>query len=170
MKLDAAVFTAKAKALGVRFALMFATGYYGELVRAGDPTPHWACWMVSMVLSLYIVQELLVCLSGATKSEADPTIKGKIRLAQVMTVISWCTYPVLYRFPMLRMGGASTAVYIQIGYCISDIISKCGVGLVIYQISFANSSKETLLPMRGPAGAAPTRAGPRRRPVHAASI
>merc|ERR1711871_1310846 len=30
-------------------------------------------------------------------------------------------------------------VGIQVGYCISDIISKCGVGLFIYQISLAKS-------------------------------
>jgi len=146
MKLDAEVFSAKAKALGLSAALMIATGYYGELVIEGDLTPRWACWAVSMLFFLYIVQELLVGLSGATESEADPTIKGKIRLAQVMTVISWCTYPVVYLFPMLGMSGSATVVNIQIGYCISDIISKCGVGLVIYQISYAKSSKEALLP------------------------
>ena len=37
-------------------------------------------------------------------------------------------------------------VNIQVGYCISDIISKCGVGLIIYQVSYAKSAKEALLP------------------------
>jgi bacteriorhodopsin len=146
MKLDADVFASKAQTLGVGSALMIASGYYGELVITGDLTPRWACWFLSMAFFLYIVQELLVGLSGATESEADPTIAGKIRSAQVMTVISWCTYPIVYLFPMLGMGGASTVVNIQIGYCVSDIISKCGVGLVIYQISYAKSAKEAMLP------------------------
>ena len=29
-------------------------------------------------------------------------------------------------------------------YCVSDIISKCGVGVLIYQITYAKSSKEGL--------------------------
>ena len=61
----------------------------------------------------------------------------KIQVAQVMTVISWCTYPVVYLFPMLGFEEAMAVVSIQIGYCVSDIISKCSVGEVIYQISYA---------------------------------
>merc|ERR550532_3925030 len=99
-----------------------------------------------MSFFLYIVYELLVGLSAATDSEADPQIKGKIKLAQVMTVISWCTYPIVYLFPMLGINAANAVVSIQIGYCVSDIISKCGVGLVIYQITYAKSNKNSLLP------------------------
>merc|ERR1712174_2912 len=94
---------------------------------------------------LYIVYELLVGLSAATASEKDPNVAGKIRTAQVMTVISWCTYPVVYLFPMLGIQAAKAVVSIQLGYCVSDIISKCGVGLVIYQISYAKSKKAALL-------------------------
>ena len=94
---------------------------------------------------LYICKELLIGLAAATESESDTEIKGKIRLAQVMTVISWCTYPVVYLFPMLGITAAQAVVGIQIGYCVSDIISKCGVGLVIYQITYAKSSKGALL-------------------------
>merc|ERR1711933_637872 len=70
--------------------------------------------------------ELLVGLSAATNSESDPVIKEKIVLAQVMTVISWCTYPVVYLFPMLGIAASNAVVAIQVGYCVSDIISKCG--------------------------------------------
>merc|ERR1712152_64607 len=89
---------------------------------------------------LYIVYELLVGLSAATNMEADPEIAGKIKTAQVMTVISWCTYPIVYLFPMVGVHNpASAVISIQMGYCVSDIISKCGVGLVIYQITLAKS-------------------------------
>jgi len=145
MKIDEAAFNEKAWALGGSAALMIASGYYGELVVTGDLTPRWMCWALSMVFFLYICQELLVGLSAATNSETDPGIKGNIRTAQVMTVISWCTYPVVYLFPMMGINAAHAIVSIQIGYCVSDIISKCGVGITIYQISYAKSNKEALL-------------------------
>ena len=143
MKLDAHTYSEKAKTLGVGSALMIVSGYYGELVITGDLTPRWMCWFISMMFFLYIVYELLVGLSEATNSEADPVIKSKIQTAQVMTVISWCTYPVVYLFPMLGINAAHAVMGIQIGYCVSDIISKCGVGLVIYQITYAKSTKES---------------------------
>merc|ERR1719498_206217 len=138
--------SSKAWVFGIGSALMIVSGYYGELVVTGDLTPRWVCWFVSMCFFLYIVKELLFGLAAATNSEADPVIAGKIRTAQVMTVISWCTYPVVYLFPMLGINAAEAVVAIQIGYCVSDIISKCGVGLVIYQITYAKSTKEGLLP------------------------
>merc|ERR1711979_99983 len=144
MKLDEKTYADKSKNLGVGSALMIVSGYYGELTVTGDLTPRWICWFVSMIFFLYIVFELLVGLSAATNSESDPVIKEKIVLAQVMTVISWCTYPVVYLFPMLGIAASNAVVAIQLGYCVSDIISKCGVGLVIYQITYAKSSKERL--------------------------
>ena len=141
MKLDEKTFTDKAWFLGFGSALMIASGYYGELVITGDLTPRWMCWCLSMCFFLYIVYELLVGLSNATNAESDPEIRGKISTAQVMTVISWCTYPIVYLFPMLMQNGGSIVVAIQVGYCISDIISKCGVGITIYQISAAKSAK-----------------------------
>jgi len=145
MKLDEATYGAKSKSLGVGSALMIVSGYYGELCVSGDLTPRWVCWFISMCFFLYIVYELLVGLAAATNSESDPVIKSKIQTAQVMTVISWCTYPVVYLFPMLGITASSAVVGIQIGYCVSDIISKCGVGLVIYQITYAKSCKDGLL-------------------------
>jgi len=146
MKLSDADYSAKAWNLGVGSALMIVSGYYGELTVTGDLTPRWICWFISMVFFLYIVYELLVGLSAATNSEADSNVKGKIQTAQIVTVISWCTYPIVYLFPMLGINAAQAVVSIQIGYCASDIISKCGVGILIYQITYAKSSKEGLLP------------------------
>jgi len=146
MKLSDADYSSKAWNLGVGSALMIVSGYYGELTVTGDLTPRWICWFISMVFFLYIVYELLVGLSAATNSEADANVKGKIQTAQIVTVISWCTYPIVYLFPMLGINAAQAVVSIQIGYCASDIISKCGVGILIYQITYAKSSKEGLLP------------------------
>merc|ERR1712076_361957 len=145
MKLEGDNFSSRAWTLGVGSALMIVSGYYGELVVTGDLTPRWICWFLSMSFFLYIVYELLVGLSEATKSESDPVVSQKIAAAQLMTVISWCTYPVVYLFPMFGISASKAVVAIQIGYCVSDIISKCGVGLLIYQISYAKSNKEALL-------------------------
>merc|ERR1712203_168783 len=146
MKLDDKTYSSKAWTLGAGSALMIVSGYYGELTVTGDLTPRWVCWGLSMSFFLYIVYELLVGLSAAPNSEAAPVVKGKIQSAQLMTVVSWCTYPVVYLFPMLGINAAHAVVAIQIGYCASDIISKCGVGLLIYQITYAKSAKECLLP------------------------
>jgi len=141
MKISEEEFTAKAWKLGTEAALMIVSGYYGELVVTGNLMPRWICWFISMAFFADIVRELLVGLADATQSEADPMVAAKIKNAQVMTVISWCTYPVVYLFPMLGIKAATAIVSIQIGYCASDIISKCGVGILIYQITYAKSSK-----------------------------
>jgi len=107
MKLPDDVFSAKAKTLGLGSALMIISGYYGELVVTGDLTPRWICWAISMCFFLYVVYELLVGLAAATAQEQDPVIKGKIQQAQVWTVISWCTYPVVYLFPMVGLEAAA---------------------------------------------------------------
>merc|ERR1740117_1463491 len=146
MDLPANQLNTKAWTLGLGSALMIVSGYYGELVVTGDLTPRWACWFLSMIFFLYIVYELLVGLAAATNKETDAVVKGKIQTAQLMTVVSWCTYPVVYLFPMLGINAAHAVVSIQVGYCASDIISKCGVGLLIYQITYAKSNKQGLLP------------------------
>ena len=103
---------------------MIISGYYGELVVTGDLTPRWACWFLSMVFFLYIVYELLVGLSAATNSESDAVVKGKIQTAQLMTVVSWCTYPVVYLFPMLGIGGVNAVGSGLVGCTISVSISS----------------------------------------------
>merc|ERR1712211_12454 len=142
MKLAPAEYSSKAKTLGFGSALMIASGYYGELVVTGNLAPRWICWFISMLFFLYIVYELLVGLSSATTAEASSDVADKIKTAQQWTVVSWCTYPVVYLFPMFGIAGPTAVVMIQIGYSISDIISKCGVGLVIYQISAAKTKIE----------------------------
>ena len=146
MNLPKAEYSSKAWSLGFGSALMIISGYYGELVVTGDLTPRWACWFLSMVFFLYFVYELLVGLSAATNAATDAVVKGKIQTAQLMTVVSWYTYPVVYLFPMLGINAAHAVVSIQVGYCASDIISKCGVGILIYQITYAKSNKQGLLP------------------------
>merc|ERR1719265_330911 len=91
----------KCTTLGVASFLMIAVGYPGELIMEGNLSQRWMYWGVAMVFFSYIVYELLVGLSGATNAEPDDTVRGLIKNAQIWTVISWLTYPVVYVLPML---------------------------------------------------------------------
>jgi bacteriorhodopsin len=135
--------TTKCMTLGVAAALMIIIGYPGELIVEGNLSKRWHYWAGAMVPFCYIVNELLVGLASATNSEPDEKVKALVLRSQWVTVVSWLTYPVVYVFPMMGLSGSSTVVAIQCGYCASDIISKCGVGLIIYSITAAKSQIET---------------------------
>merc|ERR1712046_562332 len=129
----------KAINLGVASGLMIRIGYPGELITEGDLGVRWLYWFLAILPFLYVVYEILVGMSTATNAESDPSVKSLIQRAQYWTVFSWLTYPVVYIFPMIGFHGSHAVVAIQGGYCISDIISKCGVGLVIYGVTAAKS-------------------------------
>lgn len=127
--------------LGAAAALMIILGYPGELILAEDKLAgRWVYWILAMIPFLYVVYTLLVGLSGATNSEPDEGVRSSIRTAQWTTVLSWCTYPIVYIIPMFGVKGANAVVGIQVGYCIADIISKCGVGFLIYNITARKSA------------------------------
>jgi len=154
MKLDQKETYSKAWTLGVSSAAMIVLGYPGELILDESKLGgRWLWWMAAMVPFLYIVYTLLIGLSAATQSESDPKVRDLVKLAQVATVISWCTYPVVYIFPMMGISGSNVVVMIQLGYSVSDIVSKCGVGLLVYSITMAKTaaknSEETPLVNKG---------------------
>ena len=125
----------KAVSLGVSSGLMIILGYPGELIVEGDLSLRWKYWAAAMVPFLYVVYTLLIGLQGAIASEENEGIKSMLSAVCWATVISWCTYPVVYIFPMFGLTGAESVVAIQLGYCVSDIISKCGAGFLIYNVS-----------------------------------
>merc|ERR1712159_881243 len=59
---------------------------------------------------------------------------------------SWCFSMCFFLWVVytLLIGGTDAVISVQIGYCISDIISKCGVGLMIYQITITKSMNERM--------------------------
>jgi len=143
MKLTPEESSSKSLTLGAAAALMIIAGYPGEIVLdAAHASTRWMFWGAAMLPFLYIVYTLLVGLSGATDAEEDAEIRAKIKQAQVLTVISWCTYPVVYIFPMMGITGSNVVVAIQLGYSVSDIISKCAVGLLITDITISKSRKQ----------------------------
>ena len=145
MKLSEAETTDACVKLGGAAGLMIILGYPGELIIDGDLSTRWLYWTLAMLPFLYIVYMLLVGLAGATAAESDPKVKDLLNMACLATVVSWCTYPVVYVLPMLGLSGADAVVGIQIGYCLSDIISKCGVGFLIYNITMAKSAQTPLV-------------------------
>jgi len=142
MKLSPAEAASKSQTLGSAAAVMILLGYPGELIVSGDLGTRWFYWAAALVPFCYIVNELLFGLAEATASESNGKIKALISRAQTWTVLSWLTYPIVYVFPMMGFSGAKAVVAIQCGYCVSDIISKCGVGLIIYSVTKAKSELE----------------------------
>merc|ERR1712232_1493278 len=112
----------------------------GELIVEGDTLwIRFVCFVFSFAIFLYIVYKLLVGLRGAIAKEANPEVANMLNQVCVATVVSWCTYPVVYLFPFLGVSGAEAVIGIQLGYCVSDVISKCGVGFLIYNITIKKS-------------------------------
>merc|ERR1711871_523518 len=132
--------------LGVSSGLMILNGYPGET--SGDPSTRWCFWFLSMLPFTYIVYTLFVGLKESQEAQPE-ACKDQVKWACWATVFSWCTYPVVFIMPTL--GGSSdgkaglsagSMVAIQVGYTASDIISKCGVGYLVYRIGLAKSMAE----------------------------
>jgi bacteriorhodopsin len=142
MKMSPEESSSNCKQLGAAAILMIILGYPGELILEGDLSSRWHYWAAAMVPFVFIVYKLLIGLRDATSREEDTTVQSLIFQSQLVTVVSWCTYPIVYVLPMMGIGGAQAVVAIQCGYCCSDIIAKCGVGLFIYQITSTKSENE----------------------------
>jgi len=140
MDLTPAETTKKSWMLGVAAALMIILGYPGELILdKSQISTRWIYWALAMIPFAFVVITLIFGLRKATALESDPSIRNKIKTAQYLTILSWLTYPIVYIIPMFGVSGADAVVGIQMGYCLSDIIAKCGVGFIIYGITNAKS-------------------------------
>jgi len=146
MKLSEAETFNRCVTLGVSSALMIANGYPGEIT--ADPGTRWVFWALSMAPFTYIVYSLFVGLKASQDSQPE-AVRDQVRWACWATVFSWCTYPVVFIIPMMsgsesgKAGlSASSMVGIQVGYTFSDIISKCGVGYLVYRIGLHKSMLE----------------------------
>lgn len=130
----------RAWTLGGAAALMIILGYPGELIlEHSQLSTRWIYWGLAMLPFLFIVYVLIIGLRKATNAESNPEIRTKLLTAQILTVVSWLTYPIVYIIPMLGASKISAVIGIQLGYCVSDLISKVGVGFVIYSVTSAKS-------------------------------
>merc|ERR1711998_8562 len=131
--------------LGISSAVMILLGYPGEV--SDEHSTRWVFWALAMCPFLFIVYSLVIGLAKAAEGDEREDVALLCKQACWWTVISWCTYPIVYVLPMLMATtngemSAGNVVGIQIGYSIADVISKCGVGLLVYSIGIRKSEHE----------------------------
>ncbi len=137
MGLSGAETRSRITSLGSAAALMIVLGYPGEV--ATDAATRWLWWGLAMLPFLYIVYSLYTGL-GESIARQPEGARGLIELARNVTIVSWCFYPIVFILPMIGVTAAgSVNMYVQVGYTLSDIISKAGYGILIYMIAVAKS-------------------------------
>jgi bacteriorhodopsin len=139
MRLSRAETTSRTLRLGSAAALMIVLGYPGEI--AGD-IPTRALWgTLSAIPFVYIVWQLFRGLGESIKQQ--PAVAQElVRKARLLTFASWGFYPIVYMVPYVGLTGGTVTTTIQIGYTIADIVSKVGLGILIFLISVRKSEVE----------------------------
>jgi len=125
--------------LGSSAAAMIILGYPGEI--SDSSSTRWLYWILAMIPFLFIVYTLFFGLSDSI-SKQPVEARGLVSTACWVTVVSWCTYPVVYIFPMLGLTGFTAKTAIQVGYTIADVIAKPVLGLLVWQIAAAKSEAQ----------------------------
>ena len=125
--------------LVIATALMIALGYPGE-ASTGTGT-RWVFWVLSMIPFLYTLYVLFVEL-GKSLATQPAEVRGLLKLARVVTLVTWSFYPIVYAVKTISTTTAAGEAVLQIGYSIADIAAKAGFGLVIYMIARTKSELE----------------------------
>ena len=139
MRLPRAETISRGTKLGLLAALMIVLGYPGEIASGGT---RWVFWALAMAPFVWIVYELFSGLSESIKKQPQD-VRGLVNAARWVTVLSWSFYPIVYVFPMIGFQGGAAETAVQVGYTVADIVSKVGVGLLVYAISMRKSEAET---------------------------
>jgi bacteriorhodopsin len=137
MRLSESETSAKGTKFGLLAALMVALGYPGEI--ATDFSTKWLWWGLAMIPFAVIVYDLYVGLGKSIASQ-PANVRGLIGTARNLTVASWCFYPVVFVLPMLGLSGRTSAVAVQVGYTIADVVAKAVFGVLIYMIAACKSA------------------------------
>lgn len=139
MRLSQDETVSKAWKLGSAAALMIILGYPGEIATDIPTRVLWGT--LSAIPFVYIVWQLFAGLSASINSQPD-NVRELVKKARLITFASWGFYPIVYMIPYTDLGGTDVTVGIQIGYTIADLISKVGVGILIYMIAVRKSQTE----------------------------
>lgn len=139
MRLSREETVSKSVRLGGLAALMVILGYPGEISQ--NSGTRWLWWGLAMIPFLWIVFELFVGLKKSVDSQPEEA-RGLVNGARLLTVASWCFYPVVFIFPMIGFTGGAATTAIQVGYTISDIVAKAVLGVLIFVISARKSGLE----------------------------
>jgi bacteriorhodopsin len=122
--------------LGVLSAAMVILGYPGEI--ADSNGTRWIFWALAMIPFIIIVYTLTVGLRSSVDSQ-PASVRGLVKTACYITIISWCTYPIVFVFPMVGLTGSSASTAVQVGYSIADIIAKPIMGICCWLIADGKS-------------------------------
>jgi len=139
MRLSQAETIAKSAKLGLLAALMIILGYPGEI--AVDSGTRWLWWGLAMVPFALIVFDLYAGLKQSIASQ-PASVRGLVGSARLVTVVSWCFYPIVFVFPMIGFTGGAATTAVQIGYTACDIISKAMFGVLVYNIAARKSEAD----------------------------
>lgn len=146
MKLPPAQTNSLCAKLGSAAALMVLLGYPGEVSSASST--RWIFWVLAMLPFVYIVYTLFFGLRESIQSQ-PPIARGLVKASTYITVISWCTYPIVFLFPMLGLTGSNAFTAVQVGYSIADVIAKPILGLVCWKIAVLKSQTGEAEPLLG---------------------
>jgi bacteriorhodopsin len=129
----------KAIRLGFLAALMVILGYPGEV--SSESGTRWIWWVASMIPFLIIVWELASGLKASIASQ-PPSVRSLVDKARVLTIVSWCFYPIVFIFPMIGFTGGTATTLVQVGYTVADLVAKAVFGILIYMIAVRKSEAE----------------------------
>ena len=139
MRLSREETTSKTVRLGSAAALMIVLGYPGEIA---DDIPTRVLWgTLSAIPFVYIVWELFRGLGDSIKQQ-PANAQNLVRKARLLTFASWGFYPIVYMAPYAGLTGGTVVTTIQIGYTIADIVSKVGLGIIIFLIALRKTEAE----------------------------
>ncbi len=123
--------------------LMIALGYPGEV--AGDMSTRSLWGILSTVPFLYILFVLWGELGHQIKAES-PQVKQLLIYTRYLLIATWGFYPIVYALPSWGIDRQNSAVVVQVGYSIADVLAKAFYGVMIYRIARAKSAADGSLP------------------------
>ncbi|WP_174285182.1 bacteriorhodopsin [Sphingomonas bacterium] len=139
MRLSREETTSKLARLAPAAALMIILGYPGEIATDIPTRAFWGT--LSAIPFIYIVWELFSGLGESIKQQPAGA-QGLVRNARLLTFASWGFYPIVYMAPYAGLTGGTATTTIQLGYTVADIVSKAGLGILIFLISLRKSEAE----------------------------
>lgn len=139
MRLSSSETVSRATKLGFAAALMIALGYPGEIAADNMTRALWGT--ASTIPFIYIVWQLFSGLSASINRQPE-SVRGLIKQARLLTFASWGFYPLVYMLPFTGLSGGAVTTSIQIGYTLADLISKVGLGVLVYNIAVRKTAVE----------------------------
>jgi len=121
--------------------LMIALGYPGEIA---DTTAMRALWGLLSTIPFAYVLFVLFKELGPAIDRQPAQARVLVRNIRLLLLATWGFYPIVYLMPILgqNLMAPETIVIIQVGYCIADVVAKCGYGLMIFWIAREKTEAE----------------------------